>query len=194
MVAAMTATTAVNVAAHAGRERLLPLYSRREIRRRVHELAREIRADYRGRDLLVVGILKGAFVFTADLVRALGLPVAVDFVGLSSYGAGTESTGTVRLTTPLSLPVADRDVLVVEDLLDTGRTLTVLLDDLRARGARSVKVCALLDKPERRVCAVRADYLGFGSVRGFVAGYGIDYADRYRALPDLVTVEIAGCS
>ena len=190
MLGGMNAITAVG----AGGDRLLPLYSRGEIRRRVHELARAIRVDHRGRDLVVVGVLKGAFIFTADLVRALGLPVTIDFVGLSSYGAGTASTGTVRLTRPLSLPVADRNVLVVEDLLDTGRTLSVLLDDLRGRGARSVKVCALLDKPERRVCAVRADYVGFGAVRGFVAGYGIDYAERYRALPDLVTVEPAGVS
>ncbi len=170
-------------------ERLLPLYSRREIRRRVRELADEIRRDYRGRDLVVVGVLKGAFVFVADLVRALALPVTIDFVGLSSYGGGMESRGTVELTRALSVPIEGRDVLLVEDLLDTGRTLAALLTDLRRRGARSVRVCALLDKPERRVADVRADYVGFEDVRGFVAGYGIDYAERYRALSDLVTVE-----
>lgn len=168
---------------------LQPLYSRREIRRRVGELAEEIRRDYRDRDLVVVGVLKGAFVFTADLVRALGLPVTIDFVGLSSYGGGMESTGAVAVTRPLSVPVAGRDVLVVEDLLDTGRTVAALAADLRRHGARSVRVCALLDKPGRRAADVRADYVGFENVRGFVAGYGIDYAERYRALPDLVTVE-----
>jgi hypoxanthine phosphoribosyltransferase len=171
------------------RDRLVPLYARREIHRRVGELAREIRHDYAGREPAVLGVLKGAFVFTADLVRALELPVTVDFVGLSSYGAGTTSRGTVAMTTAPALPLAGRDVLVVEDLLDTGRTMAALLGELRARGARSVRLCALLDKPERRVVPVRADYVGFKDVRGFVAGYGIDYAERYRGLPDLVIVE-----
>ncbi len=168
---------------------LRPLYSRQQIRRRVRELAREIRRDSRGRDLVVVGVLKGAFVFTADLVRALGLPVTIDFVGLSSYRDGTDSTGVVEVRRPLSVPIDGRDVLVVEDLIDTGSTLSALLADLRRRGARSVRVCALLDKPERRIVEVRADYVGFTGVRGFVAGYGIDYAERYRALPDLFVIE-----
>jgi hypoxanthine phosphoribosyltransferase len=172
-------------------ERLRPLYSRREIRRRVRELADEIRRDYRGRDLVVVGVLKGAFVFVADLVRALALPLTIDFVGLSSYGHAMASTGTITVTRPLSVPLEGRDVLVVEDLLDTGWTLAALLADLWKRGARSVRVCALLDKPERRQADVRADYVGFTDVRGFVAGYGIDFAERYRERPDLVTVECA---
>jgi len=168
---------------------LRPLYSRRQIRRRVRELADDIRRDYLGRDLVVVGVLKGAFVFTADLVRALRLPVTIDFVGLSSYRDGLESSGTVDVTKPLAVPVADRDVLVVEDLVDTGTTLAALVTDLRQRGARSVRVCALVDKPEHRLADVSADYVGFTGVRGFVAGYGIDYAERYRALPDLFVVE-----
>jgi len=171
-------------------ERLRPLYSRREIRRRVRGLARAIHRDYRGRSLVVVGVLKGAFVFTADLVREIDLPLTVDFVGLSSYGAGTESTGHVRVTRPLSVPVEGRDVLVVEDLVDTGQTLAALRAELRARGARSVRICALLDKPDRRLVDLRADYVGFTDVQGFVAGYGIDFAERYRALPDVVTVEL----
>jgi hypoxanthine phosphoribosyltransferase len=169
--------------------RLRPLYSRRDIRRRVRELADQIRRDHVGCDLVVVGVLKGAFVFTADLVRALRLPVTIDFVGLSSYRDGLESTGTVEVTRPLSVSVAGRDVLVVEDLVDTGTTLAALVADLRRRGARSVRVCALVDKPERRLTDVRADYVGFTGVRGFVAGYGIDRAERYRALPDLFVVE-----
>jgi hypoxanthine phosphoribosyltransferase len=171
-------------------ERLRPLYSRHEIRRRVRALARAIHRDYRGRPLVVVGVLKGAFVFTADLIRELDLPLTVDFVGLSSYGAGTESTGHVRVTRPLSVPVEGRDVLVVEDLVDTGQTLVALRAELRARGARSVRICALLDKPDRRLVELRADYVGFTNVRGFVAGYGIDFAERYRALPDVVAVEL----
>jgi hypoxanthine phosphoribosyltransferase len=123
-------------------------------------------------------------------VRELGLPVTVEFVRASSYGAGTQSTGYVRMTRPPSLPVAGRDVLVVEDLLDTGRTLVALRAELEARGARSVRICALLDKPDRRAVDLRADYVGFTGVRGFVAGYGIDLAERYRELPDLVTVEL----
>jgi hypoxanthine phosphoribosyltransferase len=186
MCAPMSSGTAVD---ETEGERLQPLHSRHEIRRRVRELAREIRRDYRGRELVVVSVLKGAFVFTADLVRALDLPVTVDFVGLSSYGAGTESTGQVRVTRPLAVPLEGRDVLVVDDLLDTGQTLAALRADLRARGARSVRICALLDKPDRRLVDLRADYVGFKDVRGFVAGYGIDVAERYRALPDLVTVE-----
>jgi hypoxanthine phosphoribosyltransferase len=170
-------------------ERLRPLYSRRAIRRRVRELADEIRRDYRGSDLVVVGVLKGAFVFAADLVRALSRPLTIDFVGLSSYRDAMDSSGAVTVTRPLSVPVAGRDVLVVEDLLDTGSTLAALLADLRKRGARSVRVCALLDKPERRVTSVRADYVGFTDVRGFVAGYGIDFAERYRERPDLVLFE-----
>lgn len=171
-----------------GRPQLL--YSRHEIRRRVRALARAIRKDYRDRDLVVVGVLKGAFVFTADLLRELDLPVTVEFVRASSYGSGTESMGSVRMTPPPSLPVAGRDVLVVEDVLDTGRTLLVLRAELEARGARSVRICALLDKPDRRVVDLRADYVGFTDVHGFVAGYGIDLAERYRELPDLVTVEL----
>jgi hypoxanthine phosphoribosyltransferase len=172
-----------------GGERLRPLFSRREIRRRVRALARAIERDSRGRELLVVSVLKGAFVFTADLIRELDLPLTVDFIGLSSYGAGTASTGDVRLTRPLSMPVEGRDVLVVEDLIDTGQTLAALRADLRARGARSVRICALLDKPDRRLVDLRADYVGFTDVQGFVAGYGIDFAERHRARPDLVTVE-----
>jgi len=170
-------------------ERLRPLFSRREIRRRVRALAGAIRRDYDGRAPHVVSVLKGAFVFTADLIREIDLPLTVDFIGLSSYGAGTESTGHVRVTRPLSLPVAGRDVLVVDDLLDTGHTLCGLRAELYARGARSVRICVLLDKPHRRVVDLRADYVGFTDVRGFVAGYGIDLAERYRALPDLVTVD-----
>jgi hypoxanthine phosphoribosyltransferase len=151
----------------------------------VRALAARLRDDYRGRDLVVAGVLKGAFVFLADLVRELRLPVQVDFVGVSSYGSGSVSSGTPRITTPLRLPVAGRDVLVVEDILDTGRTLRTLLAYLGAQRPRSVRVCALLDKRARRAEAVPADYVGFDLPDGFVVGYGIDYAERYRELPGL---------
>lgn len=171
------------------RERLVLLYPPERIAARVEDLARAIRRDYKGRDLVVVGVLKGAFVFLADLVRALARPLAVDFVGLSSYGARAESCGRVTVTRPLQIDVSGRDVLVAEDILDTGLTMRALLDHLRARGARSVGVCALIDKRERRTEAVPADYVGFVVGRGFVVGYGIDYAERYRWLPGVYRIE-----
>lgn len=170
-------------------ERLVRLYSRREVGERVRALARQIRHDYRGHDLVVVGVLKGAFVFLADLVRALRRPVAVDFVGLSSYGHGTEPSGPVSITTPLRLPVEGKDVLVVEDILDTGLSMQALLDHLRARAPRSIRVCALLDKPARRRTPIAPDYVGFTVADGFVVGYGIDYAEKYRELPEVYRVE-----
>lgn len=165
--------------------RLVRLYSRGRIAARVRALARAIRADYEGRDLVVVGVLKGAFVFLADLVRALDRPVAIDFVGLSSYGRGVDSSGTVRVTRPLGVPIAGRDVLVVEDILDTGRSMKALLEGLAAGSPRSVRLCALLDKRERRVEPVTAHYVGFEVPQGFVVGYGIDFDERYRHLPDI---------
>jgi hypoxanthine phosphoribosyltransferase len=172
-------------------ERLVLLHSRERIRARVEALAQAIRADYAGRDLVVVGVLNGAFVFMADLVRAIDQPLVLDFVGLSSYGLDTHSSGRVTVTKPLRLPIADRDVLVVEDILDTGLSMKVLLDDLRARGPRSIRICALLDKRGCRTEALTADYVGFELEEGFVAGYGIDCAERYRWLPDLYRVEPA---
>ena len=169
--------------------RLTPLYSARQIRDRVRDLARTIRADYAGRDLVIVGVLKGAFVFMADLVRALGLPAALDFVGLSSYGTATETSGTVAITKPLQGAIAGKDVLVVEDILDTGLSMKALLDYLAARGPRSVRICALLDKRARRTEAIPADYVGFALPDGFVVGYGIDYAERYRELPAIYRLD-----
>jgi hypoxanthine phosphoribosyltransferase len=176
-------------AAPPSRDGLIPLYSTRQIRARVRALARRIRADYAGRDLVIVGVLKGAFVFMADLVRALGLPAALDFVGLSSYGAATETSGRVAITRPLQVAIAGKDVLVVEDILDTGLSMKVLLDDLAARGPRSVRVCALLDKRARRTEAIPADYVGFALPDGFVVGYGIDYAERHRELPAIYRLD-----
>ncbi|MBI2370809.1 MAG: hypoxanthine phosphoribosyltransferase [Deltaproteobacteria bacterium] len=176
-------------AADGGREHLVPLYSRDQIQARVRALARAIRRDYEGRDLVVVGVLKGAFVFMADLIRALRLPLVLDFVGLSSYGSRSRSSGSVTISKPLSLPAQGRDVLVVEDILDTGLTMRVLLDYLWAQSPKSVRICALIDKRERRTEAIPADYVGFQLPEGFVVGYGIDYAERYRALPEIYRVE-----
>jgi hypoxanthine phosphoribosyltransferase len=169
--------------------RLVLLHPREAIQDRVQALAGQIRADYAGRDLVVVGVLKGAFVFMADLIRAIGQPLTLDFVGLSSYGAGTRSSGAVTITKALGLAIAGKDVLVVEDVLDTGLTMRALLEYLRAQAPRSLRICALLDKRERRTEAVPAEYVGFALRDGFVAGYGIDWGERYRELPDLYRVE-----
>lgn len=173
----------------AAAERLIHLYSRDQVQERVRELARAIRRDYQGRQLVVVGVLKGAFMFMADLIRVLHLPLTLDFVGLSSYGPRTESTGTPTVTKPLELPIEGKDVLVVEDILDTGLSMKVLLDYLRARAPGSVRLCALIDKRERRTESVPVDYVGFELPGGFVVGYGIDYAERYRYLPEIYRVE-----
>jgi hypoxanthine phosphoribosyltransferase len=161
------------------------LFPREAVDRRVRELAGEISRDFAGRELLVVGVLKGAFVFMADLVRAMSVPCCVDFVRLASYGAGSVSSGEVRITMDLEMPVAGRDVLVVEDIVDTGLTLCRLLETLRERGAASLKVCVLLDKTARRRVPFAADYVGFTIPDRFVVGYGLDWNEKYRFLPDV---------
>ncbi len=158
------------------------LISAEEIRARVGELARQISGDYTGRELLVVGVLKGGWVFMADLVRLLSVPVLCDFVKLSSYGAGTRTSGEVHLQLDLTLPVEGREVLIVEDIIDTGTCAGWLLDHLRVRRPAGVRTCALLDNPARRVWPVTIDYLGFTIPNRFVVGYGIDWNERYRQL------------
>jgi hypoxanthine phosphoribosyltransferase len=170
-------------------ERLIPLYSRWEIANRVEELAEAMNRDYEGKKLVMVGILKGAFVFLADLIRCLKVPSVVDFVGLSSYGLANQSSQQIVLTKDLQVSIEGRDVLVVEDILDTGLSVDFVLKHLRERRPGSLRLCALIDKPERRIVPVAADYVGFKLDRGFVAGYGIDYAERYRHLPDIHRVE-----
>ena len=170
-------------------ERLVLLFSREQIARRVRELAATISAEYAGRDLVLVGILRGAFVFLADLLRHLTIPAAVDFLGAASYGFGAETSGEVAITKALQLPIAGRDVLLVEDIEDTGMTLKAILDRLAREQPRSLKVCTLIDKQERRLVDVKVDYVGFEIPRGFVVGYGIDYAERFRHLPDIYRIE-----
>lgn len=171
-------------------ERLTLLYSRSEIATRVEKLAGEIHRDYAGKEIVLIGILRGTFVFLADLVRQLKLPIILDFVGLSSYGLGAESTQKITLTKDLQVEIEGKDVLVVEDILDTGLTVDFVLKFLREKRPASVKVCALIDKRERRVVSVDVDYVGFRLDRGFVVGYGIDYAERYRNLPEIYRLEI----
>jgi hypoxanthine phosphoribosyltransferase len=166
-------------------EILLP---REVIDGRVRELAGQISRDYAGRELLVVGVLNGAFVFMADLIRALAIPCRVDFVRMASYGSGSESSGEVRIGKDIEVPIGGRDVLIVEDIVDTGLTLSRLVEMLQKRQPASVRVCAFLDKQERRQVPFTADYVGFSIPDRFVVGYGLDYNEEYRFLPDVHVV------
>lgn len=155
------------------------------IARRVEELARDISADYRDRKLLLVCVLKGAVIFTGDLMRRLAVPVEVDFIAVSSYGADTTSSGVVRILKDLERSIRGKDVLVVEDIVDTGLTLNYLRKNLLSRQPRTLKVVTLLDKPERRLVKFTPDYCGFEIPDRFVVGYGLDYNENYRQLPDV---------
>lgn len=154
-----------------------------EIQARVRALAADITEDYRDRDLVVVGVLKGCFIFISDLVRAIDVPHEIDYMSVSSYGNQTSSSGVVRLLKDLDTDVSGRDVLLVEDIVDTGRSLSYLFDNLETRNPRSLRICALLDKRERRERDVEVHYVGFEIPDRFVVGYGLDYAERYRELP-----------
>jgi hypoxanthine phosphoribosyltransferase len=159
------------------------LFSAEEIARHVERLAGEISKDYQGGDVVIVGILKGVFIFLADLVRQLTIPVEIDFVRLASYGSGTTSSGTVRLTHDVELNLGGRDVVIVEDIVDSGITLAFLREHLLTRRPRSIRICALVDKGERRSVAVELDYVGLHLDKGFVVGYGLDCKECYRYLP-----------
>ena len=150
---------------------------------RIAELGRRVTRDYAGRDLLLVGVLKGAIFFMADLMRRIDLPCEVDFMAISSYGAGVDSSGVVRILKDLDVSVEGRNVLIVEDIVDSGLTLSYLLRTLEARNPRSLDICALLTKPERRENDVDCRYVGFEIPNRFVIGYGLDFAERYRNLP-----------
>lgn len=150
---------------------------------RVRELGTQIGRDYAGRSLVLVGILNGAFIFTADLARAIDLPLEVDFIRVASYGQGTCSSGAISLTKDIELAIAGKHVLVVEDIVDTGRTIACLTEMLAGRGPASLGICALIDKQERREVAVTVDYAGFTVAEGFLVGYGLDCAEQYRNLP-----------
>lgn len=154
-----------------------------EIKTRIKELGEEITRDYKDKNLLVVGILKGAIIFMAELCKNIDLPIMIDFMAVSSYGTSSQSTGEVRIIKDLDFSVEGKDVLIVEDIIDTGLTLSYLSDNLKKRGANSVKIATLLDKPDRRNVEVEIDYLGFSIPDEFVVGYGLDYAENYRNLP-----------
>ena len=160
-----------------------------EITNAIARLAGEIRRDYNGKQPLLIGILKGSFVFMADLIRQLDLPVEVDFVTLSSYGAAREASGKVRVVQGLRTPIKGRDVLVIEDIVDTGTTISFLLDYLRKRKPASLRLCSLTDKPSRRRVPVSIDYLGFTLPDKFIVGYGLDWNEKFRYLPDICFLE-----
>lgn len=159
------------------------LYSREEIENKVASLGQQLSKDYAGKKPLVICILKGAILFMSDIVRKMDIPLEMDFMDISSYGGGTISTGEVRILKDLDTSVKDRDVLVVEDIVDTGRTLKALSELLLQREAKSIKICTLLNKPDRRVEGIDVDYVGFKVPDEFVVGYGMDYAGKYRNLP-----------
>jgi len=161
------------------------LVSREEIAATVDRLAGEISRDYLGKHPLLLGILKGSFVFMADLVRRLDLPLEIDFVRLSSYGHGTETSGQVRVVQGLRSAVRGRDVLVIEDIVDTGLTTGYFMDYLRKKRPASLRLCSLADKPARRKVPIEMDYLGFTVPDRFIVGYGIDWNEKYRNLPDI---------
>lgn len=152
---------------------------------RVQEMGEKITRDYAGRELFLVCILKGAAIFAADIYRHIALPAAIDFMAISSYGTGTKSTGVVRITKDLDVSIENKDVLIVEDIIDSGLTLSYLLENLRSRRPASLRTCVLLDKEERRETEIAIDYRGFHIPDQFVVGYGLDYAERYRNLPYL---------
>ncbi len=172
-------------------EKIATMLSAEQIAQRTRELGAEITREYAGRKLVLVCVLKGSFVFTADLARAIDLPLRIEFLGVRSYGEGTTSSGVVQITQDLSKPIEDEDILIVEDIVDTGLTIAHLLDLLRTRKPSSVKVCALLHKPARSRVAVPIDFLGFTIEDKFVVGYGLDWAERYRNLPFIGVVERA---
>ena len=171
-------------------EKITVLITEEEIDRRVRELAAQISKDYEGRKIRMVGILKGASFFMCELAKRITVPVSIDFMQVSSYGGATESTGTVRIRKDLDESIEGLDVIIVEDIVDSGRTLAFLGDFLKSKGAKSIRYCTLLDKPERRVVDLKSDYAGFEIPDQFVVGYGMDYDQEYRNLPYIGVVEL----
>ena len=166
------------------------LFRREEIEATVKRLAAEIRRDYQGKHPLLIGVLKGSFMFMADLIRLLNVPLEVEFIRLSSYGGGKESSGRIKVVQGLHSSIKGREVLVIEDIVDTGLTISFLLDYLWKRKPASLKLCALTDKPSRRQVPVTIDYLGFTVPNKFIVGYGLDWDEKFRYLPDICFVEV----
>jgi len=167
------------------------LIRNRDIQKRVRQVAREISRDFRGERVHLVGVLKGACIFLSDLIREIDLDVSLDFMAVASYGKGSKTSGEVKLIKDLDSTIEGMNVIIVEDILDTGITLTYLCRVLQQRKPKVLKIAALLDKPERRIKEIRADYLGFQIPNEFVVGYGLDYAERYRNLKDVCVLTLA---
>ncbi|MGB4066451.1 MAG: hypoxanthine phosphoribosyltransferase [Nitrospira sp.] len=166
-----------------------PIVTQEQMRSRIRELGRQISADYAGKDLVLVGVLKGAYAFFADLARAIRIPVQVDFIIVTSYGTQAKTSGKVKLVTELTEKIKNRDVLLVEDIVDSGLTIQYLTKALAKQKPRSIKVCTLLSKPERRVVDVPLQYIGFRIPDQYVVGYGLDYQQQYRNLPYLAVLD-----
>lgn len=159
------------------------LISREELQAIVDKIGKQITEDYKDKDLLMVSILKGSVIFVADLMRAVEVNCAIDFMAVSSYGSGTKTSGVVKIIKDLDKPIDGKDVLIVEDILDSGMTLSYIIDMLSARNPASIKICTLFDKPDRRIMPIKADYIGARVPDEFIVGYGLDYAEKYRNLP-----------
>jgi hypoxanthine phosphoribosyltransferase len=168
---------------------LKKLFDKDEIRSAVKRLAEAITRDFDDEELVLVSVLKGSFMFISDLMREIGNPVVVDFIRASSYGSGTATSGQVTLTKDLETDIAGKNVIIIEDIIDSGLTLTAIRELLLARNPRSLKICALVDKRARRKVEIEGDYVGFSIEDGFIVGYGVDYAERYRNLPAIYVVE-----
>lgn len=159
------------------------LITTESLQTRIKELGQEITEDYKGQDLMIVCVLKGAVMFMSDLAQNIDLPATMDFMAVSSYGSSTVSSGVVKILKDLDSSIEGKNILIVEDIIDTGLTLSYIIDNLKSRGPKSVKICTLLDKPERRKADIEVDYTGFTVPDEFIVGYGIDYAEKYRNLP-----------
>lgn len=183
------ATSSAHIPTEFSNPNLEPLFSAEQIQTRIAEVGAEVARDYAGRNPLLIAVLKGACIFLSDLVRAIDIRLGVEFIAISSYGSSTRTSGEVRIVKDLDVPIEGRDIIVVEDIVDTGLTLSYLLANLESRGATSVKLVALLDKFERRERAVTIDYLGFKIPDAFVVGYGLDFAERYRNLPYIAVLK-----
>ena len=170
-------------------EKVKVMLSAEEIAERVDEIAEKINNDYKGESVIIIGVLKGSFMFLSDLVKRITLPAEVYFIEASSYGAGTQTTGVVKISKDVERDLKDQNVIIVEDIIDTGITMEKVMELLRARGAKSVKLCACLSKPSRRIVDIDIDYLGFEVPDKFVIGYGLDVDEMYRNLPYIGVVE-----
>lgn len=164
------------------------LISEKQIKEKVIELGQKIEKDYKGQEIFLIGVLKGASVFISDLMRCINLDVKIDFMSVSSYGMSTTSSGIVKILKDINQDISNKNVIIVEDIIDTGLTLNYLKDYLLKKNAKSIKICTLLDKPERRKCNIQVDYIGFEIEDKFIVGYGIDYKEMYRNLPYIAYV------